>query len=70
MFVPSAKSNLSLIVLFLISILLFVWVNNSRMFIKEKYYSEKMEAALLMKQATEALKDYRTFCGAYCDPEK
>jgi len=69
MFVPSAKSNLSLIILFLISILLFVWVNNSRMFIKEKYYSEKMEAAQLMKQATDALSEYRTFCGAYCDPE-
>jgi len=69
MFVPSAKSNLSLIILFLISILLFVWVNNSRMFIKEKYYAEKMEAAQLMKQATDALGDYRTFCGAYCDPE-
>jgi len=69
MFVPSAKSNLSLIILFLISILLFVWVNNSRMFIKEKYYSEKMEAALLMEQAVDALKEYRVFCGAYCDPE-
>ncbi|MCF7911191.1 MAG: poly-gamma-glutamate system protein [Candidatus Cloacimonetes bacterium] len=69
MFVPSAKSNLSLIILFIISILLFIWVNNSRMFIKEKDYSEKMEAAQLMKQATDALSEYRTFCGAYCDPE-
>ncbi|MDP8220436.1 MAG: poly-gamma-glutamate system protein [Candidatus Stygibacter frigidus] len=69
MFVPSAKSNLSLIILFLISILLFLWVNNSRMFIKEKYYSEKMEASQLMQRAENALKDYRTFCGAYCDPE-
>jgi len=69
MFVPSAKSNLSLIILFLVSILLFVWVNNSRMFIKEKYYAEKMEAALLMKQATDVLKEYRISCDAEWYPE-
>ncbi len=69
MFIPSAKSNLSLIILFIISIILFIWVNNSRMFIKEKYYQDKLEAATLMKQATETLQNHRLSCGAYCDPE-
>ena len=69
MFIPSAKSKTSLLILFVVSILSFIWVNNSRMFLKEKHYDEKMEAALLMKQAYDSIKQYRLESGAYCDPE-
>ena len=69
MFIPSAKSKTSLLILFVVSILLFIWVNNSRMFLKEKHYEEKIEAAQLMKQAYDSIKEYRQESGAYCDPE-
>jgi poly-gamma-glutamate system protein len=69
MFIPTAKSKFSLIILFLVSIILFIWVDNSRMFIKDKYYHEKMVAAQLMQKSLETLQQFRLSCGIYCDPE-
>ncbi|MCF7919524.1 MAG: poly-gamma-glutamate system protein [Candidatus Cloacimonetes bacterium] len=69
MFIPSAKSKISLLALLVVAMLLFVWVNNSRMFLKEKDYDKKLEAALLMKKAYDAVKQDRLECGAYCDLE-
>ena len=58
MFIPSVKSKFSLITLFVISILLFLWVNNSRVYIKRKYYKQKLKAAQLMYNAEKAIKNY------------
>lgn len=58
MFVPSVKSKFSLIALFVISIALFMWVNGSRVFVKQKYYSQKMKAANFMKKAEDEVKRY------------
>ena len=59
MFIPSAKSNLSLILLVIIGIVLFIWVDNSRIFVKESYFKKKYEAAQLMKKAEDIIKQYR-----------
>lgn len=58
MFVPSVKSKFSLIALFVISIALFIWVNGSRVFVKQKYYNKKLKAANLMKKAEDEVKKY------------
>ena len=67
MFIPSAKSKISLIVLMLVAIGLFIWVENSRVFISDKYYEEKLAAAKLMQKAELAIKDYRNSEGVYID---
>ncbi len=67
MFVPSAKSNLSLLVLLLASIVLFIWVENSRIYVNEKHYGEKMAAAELMQQAINVIKENRQSQGIFID---
>ena len=67
MFIPSAKSKFSLILLMLVSIALFIWVENSRVFISDKYYEEKLAAAKLMQSAELAIKEYRNSEGIYID---
>ncbi|MCD4797322.1 MAG: poly-gamma-glutamate system protein [Candidatus Cloacimonetes bacterium] len=59
MFIPSAKSKLSLIAIFLFSIVLFIWVDSSRVFVKEKNFEEKYKAAKLMHRAEKVIKEYR-----------
>ena len=58
MFVPSVKSKFSLIALSVIAIALFIWVNGSRVFVKQKYYNKKLKAANLMKKAEDEAKQY------------
>ena len=67
MFIPSAKSKLSLILLMFVAIILFIWVENSRVFISDKYYEEKLAAAKLMQKAELAIKEYRNSEGVYID---
>ena len=67
MFIPSAKSKLSLILLMLVAIALFIWVENSRVFISDKYYEEKLTAAKLMQSAELAIKEHRNSEGIYID---
>jgi len=69
MFIPSAKSKLSLLVVFIASIILFIWVNNSRVFLEEKYYTEKLEAAQLMQKAMNVIKEHRLSQGILIDEE-
>ena len=59
MYIPSAHSKISVIILLIIAIGLFLWVNNSRVWVKEKYYDEKYQAAELTKTATDAIREYR-----------
>lgn len=67
MFIPSAKSKLSLILLMLVAIALFIWVENSRVFISDKYYEEKLAASKLMQSAELAIKEHRNAEGIYID---
>jgi poly-gamma-glutamate system protein len=67
MFIPSAKSKTSLFLLLVVSLALFAWVNNSRMFVKEKYHDEKLRAAQTMQQAFDLMKEYRLAQGIYID---
>ena len=59
MYIPSAHSKISVIILLIIAIALFVWIQNSRVWVKENYYDEKFQAAQLTKQATDAIREYR-----------
>ena len=74
MFVPSSKSRRSLLLLFVVSIALFIWVETSRVFLREKYFSEKLAAAQLMQDAMKVIKDYRIAQGVFIeelnDPNK
>ncbi len=67
MFIPSAKSKFSLVILMLIAIALFIWVDNSRVFVSDKYYEEKLAASKLMQSAELAIKEYRNSEGIYID---
>ncbi len=69
MFIPSAKSKSSLLVLFFVSLILFIWVNNSRVFLEEKNYKEKLEAAQLMLKAMNVIKEHRISQGILIDKE-
>ncbi|MBC8382700.1 MAG: poly-gamma-glutamate system protein [Candidatus Cloacimonetes bacterium] len=59
MYIPSAHSKISVIILLIIAIGLFLWVHNSRVWVKEKYYDEKLLATELTKLATDAIREYR-----------
>lgn len=67
MFVPSAKSNISLVGLLLVSILLFIWVENSRIFISDKNYDEKLAASELMQKAEKTIREYRLSQDVFID---
>ncbi len=67
MFIPSAKSKLSLIILSVVSILLFIWVENSTTYVKEDYFELKLEAAKLMQKAEEIIKENRIENGVFID---
>lgn len=47
--------------------MLFAWSNNSRVKQKQKYYKEKLAAAVLMEKAEKILKDYRIEQGIFID---
>ena len=74
MFVPSAKSKLSLLMLMLVAIILFVWVENSRIFVSDQYFEEKLAAANLMQKAESIIKHNRLenniFIDELNDPNK
>lgn len=43
----------------MVAIGLFIWAQNSRVWVKEKFYDEKLQAAELTKRATEVIREYR-----------
>lgn len=67
MFIPSAKSKLSLIILFVVAILLFLWVENSRVYVEQHFFREKIEASKLMEKAINTIKEYRISQGIFID---
>jgi len=69
MFIPSAKSKLSLIILLFIAIILFIWSFKSRVFVKEKYFEEKLAAAKLMKESEEIIRKYRLSQNIFIDEQ-
>ncbi len=74
MFIPSAKSKFSLLVLMLASIILFIWVENSRIFVSDQYFEEKLAAANLMQKIENIIKQNRlennVFIDELNDPNK
>ncbi|MDN5354617.1 MAG: hypothetical protein PWQ09_1373 [Candidatus Cloacimonadota bacterium] len=69
MFIPSSKSKLSLIILALVAIGLFVWVENSRIIAQKHYFEPKLKAAELMQQAEDVIRSYQDERGFYIDTE-
>ncbi len=59
MYIPSAHSKLSVILLLLIAIALFIWVHTSRVLVEQKAYDKKMQAAELAQKAIETIRDFR-----------
>jgi poly-gamma-glutamate system protein len=62
-----AKSNIVLGLLFLLSLLAFIAVENGKMDVKQEYYNEKLEAARLAQNAENYLKNYRLENGVFID---
>lgn len=62
-----AKSNIVLGVLSVLSLLAFIAVENNKVNIKQEWYDEKYEAALLSKRAAEFLKNFRLVNGVFID---
>lgn len=62
-----AKSNIVLGLLFLLSLLAFIAVENSKVDVKQNWYEEKLEAAQLSQLAANHLKNYRLENGVFID---
>lgn len=63
----SAKSNIVLGLISLLSLLAFIAVENGKMDVKQDWYNEKLEAAQLDQAAENYLKDYRMEKGVFTD---
>jgi poly-gamma-glutamate system protein len=62
-----ATSNLVLGLLFLLSLLAFIAVENGKMDVRQDYYNEKLEAARLSQAAEEYIKNYRLENSVFVD---
>lgn len=62
-----AKSNIVMGLLFVIALLAFLAVENSKMDVKQEYYGEKLEAARLAAAAEDCIKNYRLENGVFVD---
>ncbi|NTV83158.1 MAG: poly-gamma-glutamate system protein [Bacteroidales bacterium] len=62
-----AKSNIVLGLLFLLSLLAFIAVENGKMDVKQDYYDEKLQAAKLSQAAENYLKEYRLENSVFVD---
>jgi poly-gamma-glutamate system protein len=67
MFRFKATSNLVLGLLFLLSLLAFIAVENGKMDVKQDYYQEKLEAARLSQNAAACLKSHRLENSVFVD---
>ncbi|GBD88719.1 hypothetical protein BMS3Abin03_02660 [bacterium BMS3Abin03] len=63
----STKSNLVLWVLLIVSLMAFLAVENSKVEVKQRWYSEKLRASLLAKDAADYIRDYRLKGGIFVD---
>jgi poly-gamma-glutamate system protein len=52
----------------IISLVLFIIVENSRVLVKQRWYSKKMEAARLMQLAEKTIREFRLKEGIFVDP--
>ncbi len=62
-----AKSNIVLSLLSVFALMAIIAVENSKVFVKQEWYNEKLEAAKLSKRAAEYLKNYRLENGVFVD---
>ena len=67
MFIPSAKSKISLIMLLIIAMILFLWANKS--LIKKKCFDEQKEAAEIWLQAQNTIAQFAKEQGIDIDEE-
>jgi poly-gamma-glutamate system protein len=67
MFKLRATSGVVLGILSLLSLLALLWVENSKVDVKQDWYNEKLEAAQLSQKAAEQLKNYRLENGIFID---
>ncbi|MBL7108271.1 MAG: poly-gamma-glutamate system protein [Candidatus Cloacimonetes bacterium] len=67
MFIPSAKSKISLIILLIIAIVLFLWSDKS--LIKKEYYDEQKEAAEIWIQAQKIIAQFSKEQEIFIDEE-
>ncbi len=63
----SIRNNFTLGVLAVLSLLSFLWVENSKVIVKQKWYDEKLAAAKLMKKAEQQIKITRMENGIFLD---
>jgi len=62
-----AKSNIVLGLLFLLSLLAFIAVENGKIDVRQDWYKEKLEASRLSQSAANHLKNYRLENGVFID---
>lgn len=62
-----AKSNIVLSLLFVLSLLALIAVENSKVDSKQEWYDQKLEAARLSQVASECIKNYRLEKGVFID---
>ena len=65
MFRPSIKSRRTLIILALVSLLLYYVSEKSRIEVKNSHFEEKIEAANVMKDAFQVIRDHRAAKGVF-----
>jgi poly-gamma-glutamate system protein len=63
----SAKSNIVLGLLFLLSLLAFIAVENSKQYVRQEWYTEKLDAAKLAEKAELFIKNFRLEHGVFVD---
>ncbi|MBC8277807.1 MAG: poly-gamma-glutamate system protein [FCB group bacterium] len=65
MYRPSIKSRKTLIILALVSLLLYYVSEKSRLEVKNSHFEEKIEAANVMKDAFQVIRDHRAAKGVF-----
>ena len=63
----SIRNNFTLSVLAVFSLLSFLWVENSKVIVKQKWYNEKLMAAKLMEKAEQHIKQTKMENGIFLD---
>jgi poly-gamma-glutamate system protein len=67
MYTFRAKSNIVLSLLFVLSLLALIAVENSKVDVKQEYYDQKLDAARLSQVASDCIKNYRLEKGVFID---
>ncbi len=66
-FRPSMRSNRTLLILTVVSVLAYVWAEHSRVSVPAPYYEQKLAASQWMKTAQDSLRQYQYARGIFPD---